>query len=164
VTGVSMEVPYENATRQHTHSPTRDSGEGGFTQRKDDMSQIDDSVPLDDVVLPQRVRRALQLANCETVGDARRISDNDLYRIRGCGRTSIRMLREAIGTNKTRSSADEALRDHFAGLAMQGMLVGCVGTIGPQQEMSAYAKGHCNNAIVDRAYAMADAMLKARNQ
>lgn len=54
------------------------------------------------------------------------------------------------------------LRDYFAAKAMQGMLFGCVGTIGNSSDVSAYAKGHCNNAIVDRAYAIADAMLEAR--
>lgn len=55
-----------------------------------------------------------------------------------------------------------SLRDHFAGLAMQGMLFGCVGMIGTGDEVSAYARGHCNSAVVNRAYAIADAMLAAR--
>lgn len=54
------------------------------------------------------------------------------------------------------------IRDYFAAKAMQGMLFGCVGTIGNSSDVSAYAKGHCNNAIVDRAYAIADAMIAAR--
>ncbi len=56
------------------------------------------------------------------------------------------------------------LRDHFAGLAMEGMMMGCVGTIGHWPEVTAYAKGPHNAAIAERAYAMADAMLKAREQ
>ena len=55
-----------------------------------------------------------------------------------------------------------SLRDYFAAKAMQGMLFGCVGTIGTSDEVSAYARGHCNAAVVDRAYAIADAMLAAR--
>jgi hypothetical protein len=56
------------------------------------------------------------------------------------------------------------LRDYLAAKAMAGMLVGCVGTIAGSEEVSAYAKGHCNSAIVDRAYAMADAMLAEREK
>ena len=62
------------------------------------------------------------------------------------------------------TSEGMTLRDHFAGLAMEGMMMGCVGTIGHWPEVTAYAKGPYNAAIAERAYAMADAMLKAREQ
>lgn len=46
-----------------------------------------------------------------------------------------------------------SLRDWFAGQALAGM-----------QIWADYSKGHCNAAIVERAYIIADAMLKAREQ
>lgn len=52
-------------------------------------------------------------------------------------------------------------REFYAAMAMQGMLTGCVGTVGNNAEITAYAKGHCNSAIVDRAFAIADAMIAA---
>jgi hypothetical protein len=55
--------------------------------------------------------------------------------------------------NKERELNDMTMRDHFAGLAMQGV-------------MSAYAQGYCNSVsgkvIADWAYQQADEMLKAR--
>jgi hypothetical protein len=53
------------------------------------------------------------------------------------------------------------LRDWFAGQALAGILNGCMGTTG-FGEVSAYSRGPCNSAAADRAYAVADAMLKAR--
>jgi hypothetical protein len=52
-------------------------------------------------------------------------------------------------------------RAEIAMAAMQGMLFGCVGNIGTSTEVSAYAKGHCNSAIAERAVAMADALIAA---
>jgi len=52
-------------------------------------------------------------------------------------------------------------RAEMAAMAMQGMLFGCVGMIGTNTEVSAYAKGHCNSAIAERAVAMADALIAA---
>ena len=52
------------------------------------------------------------------------------------------------------------LRDWFAGQALAGMLTGTTGKIGGT--VTAYAFGDCNAVIVDRAYAIADAMLLAR--
>jgi len=54
----------------------------------------------------------------------------------------------------------KARRDELAGKAMQGMLVGVVGKIGAAADVSAYAGGACNAVIADRAFAIADAMLK----
>lgn len=53
-----------------------------------------------------------------------------------------------------------SLRDWFAGQAMAGMLNGSFGNLagGP----SAYAKGACNSVVADRAYVLADAMLRER--
>lgn len=47
----------------------------------------------------------------------------------------------------------EALRDKLAGLAMAGLCLQATGQ---------YDKGPCNSAIAERAYVLADAMLKAR--
>jgi hypothetical protein len=115
------------------------------------MSDLDDEVLLDNVLLPARARHALARANCITVGDARRISDDDLHQIRGCGRTSIRQLRNVIGTKATRSDADKALRDHFAGLAMAATIT--------RDDFDATVEENAR-----WAYSQADAMLKARNQ
>lgn len=55
-----------------------------------------------------------------------------------------------------------SLRDYFAAKAMEGMLTGTLGRLSESREASAYAVGHCNAAVADRAYAIADAMLAAR--
>jgi hypothetical protein len=49
-------------------------------------------------------------------------------------------------------NAEIALRDHFAGLAMQGYLSGY------------YAGGDSHKAIAEESYELADAMLKARGE
>jgi hypothetical protein len=46
------------------------------------------------------------------------------------------------------------LRDHFAGLAMQGLVAGSF----------ALGKGYDEDVLAQSAYAMADEMLKARKQ
>jgi hypothetical protein len=61
------------------------------------------------------------------------------------------------------NSAGMTLRDYFAAMAMQGQLTGTVGVIGVAGEPTPYVKGGCNSAIAERAYAMADAMLTAKN-
>ena len=48
-------------------------------------------------------------------------------------------------------------RELFAAMAMQGMLTGTVGHIDGM--FSAYTKGPCNKAIVERATAIADLQL-----
>lgn len=45
------------------------------------------------------------------------------------------------------------LRDYFAGQALAGM-----------QIWADYSKGHCNAALVERAYVIADAMLAERQK
>jgi len=57
-------------------------------------------------------------------------------------------------------SGGMTLRDWFAGQVTAGLCVGCAGFIG--SEFSAYAKGHCNAALAERAYVLADAMLAER--
>jgi hypothetical protein len=59
-----------------------------------------------------------------------------------------------------------SLRDWFAGMALQGMCVGLVGrlTVGGQSEISAYAHGACNSALVDRAFTLADEAIKRREE
>lgn len=52
------------------------------------------------------------------------------------------------------------LRDWFAGQALPGVLAACSGML--DGEPAAYANGHCNQVWADRAYALADAMLRAR--
>lgn len=61
-----------------------------------------------------------------------------------------------------RSEKGMSLRDYMAGQALAGLSVGCAGMLG--NEFSAYAKGHCNSILAERAYALADAMLEARNR
>lgn len=56
--------------------------------------------------------------------------------------------------------AGMSLRDWFAGNVASSLSVGCSGMLG--SEFSAYAKGDCNAVIAERAYALADAMLRAR--
>lgn len=51
-------------------------------------------------------------------------------------------------------------RDEFARAALMGMCVGVVGLIGGKEPISAYAKGPCNAALVDRAFVLADSMLR----
>ena len=46
-----------------------------------------------------------------------------------------------------------SLRDYFAGQALAGM-----------QIWADYSKGHCNAALVERAYVIADAMLAERQK
>jgi len=53
------------------------------------------------------------------------------------------------------------LRDYFAAKAMQGMLTGTLGRF-DDGTLSAYKSGKCNHVIADRAYVIADAMLKER--
>jgi hypothetical protein len=60
-----------------------------------------------------------------------------------------------------RVTGPDPSRAEMAMAAMQGMLFGCVGNIGTSTEVSAYAKGHCNSAIAERAVAMADALIAA---
>ena len=52
------------------------------------------------------------------------------------------------------------LRDYFAGQALAGMSHNLAGMLG--YTPSAYAKGPHNEALADRAYALADAMLRER--
>jgi hypothetical protein len=67
---------------------------------------------------------------------------------------------EAAGLNCNGMS----IRDWFAGMALQGMCVGVVGKIGDggRVEITAYSHGACNAVLTERAYALADAMLAAR--
>ena len=48
-------------------------------------------------------------------------------------------------------------RQWYAGMAMQGLCVGCAGMLG--ENFSAYAKGHCDAIISQRAFVLADAMI-----
>ncbi len=48
-----------------------------------------------------------------------------------------------------------SLRDHFAGMAMQGFCLQATGQ---------YDKGPCNAAIVERSYVIADLMLAEREK
>lgn len=48
-----------------------------------------------------------------------------------------------------------SLRDWFAGMALQGLCLGCC---------AHYTKGPCNSAIVERSYILADAMLAEREK
>lgn len=50
-------------------------------------------------------------------------------------------------------------REAFAMAAMQGLLFGSVGFIGNKEQVSAYAHGHCNEAVANRAVVMADVLL-----
>lgn len=59
---------------------------------------------------------------------------------------------------------EKTLRDEFAALAMASMLTGVVGRIGAAQDIHAYATGPCNAVIVERAYAIADVMMKQREK
>ncbi len=54
--------------------------------------------------------------------------------------------------------------DYFAGQALAGMMVGSVGTIGNSKDVSAYAKGHCNHVIADRAYVIAANMIAEKRR
>jgi hypothetical protein len=117
------------------------------------MSELNDSVELDRLSLPTRVRSVLDEAKCKTVGDVRQKSDRELRAIRGCGRWAIRRIREACGykaaTETHAVPTVPNLRDHFAGLAMAQII----------------ARGEVtNDAIALYAYKQADAMLKARGQ
>jgi hypothetical protein len=54
----------------------------------------------------------------------------------------------------SQSTEGMTLRDHFAGLAMQGLVAGSF----------ALGKGYDEDVLAQSAYAMADEMLKAREQ
>lgn len=54
-------------------------------------------------------------------------------------------------------SAGMSLLDHFAGLAMQGLLV-------HSESTEFYSKGPCNLALVGRAYDLAGEMLAERKR
>ena len=56
-----------------------------------------------------------------------------------------------------------SLRDWFAGMAISGLMVGVGGYIN-DEEYTPYAKGHCNAAMSERAYALADAMIAERDK
>ena len=58
----------------------------------------------------------------------------------------------------------KAKRDELAGQALAGMVCGAVGVIGKGTELSAYAHGPCNLGIVERAWALADAMIAEGNR
>ena len=55
------------------------------------------------------------------------------------------------------------LRDHFAGLAMQGIVAGAV-TANFKGESNEDEDEYENDAVAESAYMMADAMLKARGK
>ena len=59
-----------------------------------------------------------------------------------------------------------SLRDWFAGQALAGMCVGLVGELRENgtSTISAYAHGPCNKVLAERAYAIADSMLKERSR
>lgn len=52
------------------------------------------------------------------------------------------------------------LRDYFAAKIAASLAIGCAGELG--REFTAYAKGPCNSAIAERAFALADAMIRLR--
>ena len=68
------------------------------------------------------------------------------------------------GTTIVESAYDGGmtLRDYFAAAAMQGMVTGVCGSL--SGEFSSYAKGPCNAEIADRAYVLADTMLRERDK
>ena len=53
-----------------------------------------------------------------------------------------------------------SLRDYFAAKAIAGLCVECAGML--SQDFYTYAKGPPNVGLAERAYAIADAMLKER--
>jgi DNA-directed RNA polymerase alpha subunit len=52
-----------------------------------------DDTQIDAINLPARLRNALARAVIRTAGDVRNLSDVDLFKLPGVGRSSLRMLR-----------------------------------------------------------------------
>lgn len=57
-----------------------------------------------------------------------------------------------------------SLRDWFAGMALQGMVSGVCGHLQIDEVFSAYAHGPCDSEITERAYAIANVMIAAREK
>lgn len=61
-------------------------------------------------------------------------------------------------------ACNKTLLDEIAIRAMEGMLHGCVGSFDNVKEPSAYRAGHCNHAIVDRAFVLAADMIAEKRK
>jgi hypothetical protein len=111
------------------------------------MSKYDDTDPLEMLAFSTRAWNVISQTNCATFGDVRTMTDNELTSIRGCGPHALREIRKVCQSKGNEGhTTDITLRDHFAGLAMQALIV-YGGTFDPSS-----------------AWNCADAMLKARNQ
>lgn len=123
-------------------------------------NHVTDSTPIGDLDVSLRLLNILACGNLRTVGDIRRSDWNNVRLLRNMGAQSWRefmALTVTYGLQKPlgrpEQIANEALRDHFAGLAMQGILA------------NPNTPSTVDTVDVARdAYVMADDMLKARKQ
>ncbi len=62
--------------------------------------QYPDNMPIEEIGLPTRLRRALTNEGIRTVGDVRNLSDIDLLCVRRIGGDSFRVLRRLLGPTR----------------------------------------------------------------
>jgi hypothetical protein len=63
----------------------------------DPAPELPDDTPVNDVVLPSRIRNGLTAAGFKTVGEVRQASDAMLVSLPDLGRRSVAYLRDALG-------------------------------------------------------------------
>ena len=61
---------------------------------------LNENTPIDELEVSARVYNRLVNNGVKTVGDARKLSDNDFLRFYNFGRKSLRELRDLIGQDK----------------------------------------------------------------
>jgi hypothetical protein len=149
------------------------------------MSDLDDSVLLEDLPFNTRARNALQAAKCKTVGDVRNMTDLQLFCYRQCGWTTIRHIRRVCG-NKVEKVDDGGpafpvvpvagnvsegmtLRDYFASKAIPAAYLAysagrCKDENRPDAVSLNYEDDSDARLIAESAYVLADAMIAFRKK
>jgi len=90
-----------------------------------------DDLPIRTIGLSTRSIRCLERLKCKTVGDVRRLSDDDILLIKNTGKTSLIEIREKTDGNNPKfnhpisSHSDISLMDYFAASALNGYLSMC---------------------------------------
>lgn len=129
-------------------------------KKEDNISKLDLSV---------RAESALKKAmNIHTVGELVQIKYSELHSYRGVGNKTIKEIEESISVCKSSLMAESNKKegknvlDHFAGLAMQGIL-------SSETEMRSNGGNYINGAscveyLAKESYEIAKAMVKARKE
>ena len=64
----------------------------------DPTPELPDDTLITDVEFPAQIRNLLAAAGLKTVGEVREISDDTLLSFQDCGKSSVALLRETLGT------------------------------------------------------------------